>query len=176
MPQSILDELSRLGSIGDLIGSVAAFSNLPSVNNAGLTGLVTSQIQSYDLILVQDASADSHGNNALYEATTTTQAGAAVTWVFLMNFDITIPAQKTRQFSATTDVPTVVGETGYTVSDDVNTAYTTDPDMVEVYVNGIIEPGFTISSKKLALTGYPTTGWTSDDKVDIYYYGIPSAG
>jgi hypothetical protein len=123
-------------------------------------------------VVVDDASADSHGTNAMYEATTTKTAGAAVTWAYLAKF--ATPggaAQKTRKLYLATNVSAVISSAPV-VSDAVYAAYTENAAMVEVYVNGMQEKDFTInSSKEFSLTGYTADGWTSADAVDIYYYG-----
>jgi hypothetical protein len=173
LPDAVIKAISKLNVIGDLIGSVEAFSNLPSVNNAGLTGLVTSQIGNHDLIIVEDASADNHGNNAIYEATTTDIAGASVTWTYLAAFETTVGGGKSWTKAASTTADVVLGEDGYVCSDAIIAAYTANASYVRIEVNGLNEPGFTIdtsSTKKLTLTGYSASDWTSADTVVIYIY------
>lgn len=164
--QELRDELARLGTIGDLIGGIDTFAALPTVNNAGFTGLVKTQIQNHDLLLVADASADGHGMDAIYEAATTSTAGGAVSWTFVINFK-----QKNWHAELSSNVPAVVG-TPPTVSDACYAAYTTSAANVRVLVNGLEETGFTISAAKvLTLTGYTADGWTSGDTVSALYFG-----
>jgi hypothetical protein len=170
MPSAWTDELERLGSIGDLIGGIDTFAGLPTVNNAGFSGLVKTQIEAHDLLVVRDASADNHGKNALYEASTTATAGDALSWTFLVNFDLTFPAPKEWRTDITTDVPTAIA-TPQTVGDAAYAAYMENPLNVQVYVGPVREFDFAIdSSKKLTLSNYTADGWTAEDTVRVLYF------
>jgi hypothetical protein len=163
-------ELDRLSTIGDLIGGVNTFENLPATNT-GVTGSglsiipTVTKIKTHDLIIVTDARGDNKGSNAIFEAVTTGGDGDAVTWTFVMN--MSIPTLK-RVLVSSSNVPDVLdGEV--TVGEDVKNIYDTDEDRLELYVNGLFESGFTIDDNNtLELTGYTTTGWTADDTVKFY--------
>jgi hypothetical protein len=169
-------ELSRLSRIGDLIGGASTFADLPTENDA-LTGAGLSiideviQIKSHDIIVVADALADGHGRNAIYEASTTTTAGDAVTWAYVTNMEFPIPK---RTLVLSTNVPAVIGGTVDVIADDVYAIWNSDHKAVEVFVNGLYETGFIIdeNTKKLSLTGYPTDGWTAEDIVEVFVWKV----
>jgi hypothetical protein len=167
-------ELSRLSTIGDLIGGAATFADLPTENDdflgAGLSIIDdVTQIKSHDLIIVSDALADGHGRNAIYEASTADATGEDVTWSYVMNMVVPIPK---RTSVLSTNVPAVIGGTADVIADDVYAIWNSDHKTVEVFVNGLYETGFTIdeTTKKLSLTGYPTDGWTAADVVEVFVW------
>jgi hypothetical protein len=166
-------ELDRLSTIGDLVGGVDTYEHLPTENDE-FTGtgvsLISSltQIKAHDLVIVSDATGDGKGRNAVYEADTSNTEGDGVTWSFVMNMIVPLPKRTTV---LSTTVPAVVGSTPPTVTDEVKTSWTNDPQSVEVFVNGLYEPAFTINNnKKLVLTNYPTTGWTDNDIVEVFIW------
>jgi hypothetical protein len=165
------NELKRLSTIGDLIGGVDTFSHLPTENDdfgegASIIASVT-KIKSHDLVIVSDATEDSRGLNAIYEASTSETEGDDVTWSYVMNMVVPIPK---RVASLSTTVQNVL-DGNVTVDDDVKNIWDSDPQAVEVFVNGLYETGFTFdSSKKLVLTNYPTEGWTNADTVEIFIW------
>jgi hypothetical protein len=89
-----------------------------------------------------------------------------------LNQDLQNELNQRRRSALSSNVPAVVN-TPPVVSDACYAAYTESPSLVEVYVNGLLETGFTIdtTAKTLTLTGYTDTGWTADDTVEVFYYG-----
>jgi hypothetical protein len=166
-------ELDRLATLGDLIGGCDTFEHLPTTNDvisgAGLTFIASlTEIDDHDLVMVADASGDSHGINAIYEASTTTTGGAAVTWTFVYNMNVPVVNVPVRTSVLSSDIATAVA-TPPAVAVAVKNAWTANPLSVEVYVNGLNEPDFTIdTNSKLQLTGYTADGWTIDDSLEVY--------
>jgi hypothetical protein len=71
----------------------------------------------------------------------------------------------------TSDVLTVTGETPPTVSGEIKNIWGEDPRALEVFVNGLYESGFSINGdNELVLSGYPTSGWTSQDTVEVFVW------
>ena len=165
-------ELDRLSTIGDVIGGVDAYDHLPATNTAvsgtGVSLLPSvTRIKEHDLVIVADASGDSHGLNAIYEADTTGTAGANVTWVFIYNMETPQVHVPVRTSVLTSNVPAVVG-TPPALSEAVKAAWDANPASVEVLINGLGETGFTVdSNRKLQLTGYTADGWTAEDTVEV---------
>jgi hypothetical protein len=166
------NELERLSKIGDLIGGVDIYDHLPTVNDDFGTGTSiiadVTQIKSHDLVIVSDATSVSKGKNAVFEAATTAEEGAAVTWSFVMNMIVPLPK---RVSVLVTDVPTVTGGNPPVLSSEIKSIWSGDPQAVEVFVNGLYESGFSINGdSELILTGYPTNGWTSQDIVEVFVW------
>jgi hypothetical protein len=165
------NELKRLSTIGDLIGGVDTFSNLPTENDefgegASIIASVT-KIKSHDLVIVSDATADGHGLNAIYEASTSETEGDEVSWTYVMNMEVPLPK---RVASLSTTVQNAL-DGSVAVDGDVKAIWDADPQAVEVFVNGLYETGFTFdSSNKLVLTNYPAEGWTEADTVEIFVW------
>jgi hypothetical protein len=173
LSEALKGELDRLSTIGDVIGGVDFYGNMPAnnlnISGGGLSLLPSvSQIKKHDLIIVADATEDSHGLNAIYEADTAETAGDDVAWVFVYNMETPQVYVPVRTSVLTSNVPAVVG-TPPVLSTTVKAAWDANPASVEVLINGLSETGFTIdSSRKLQLTGYTVDGWTSADTVEVF--------
>ena len=166
-------ELDRLSTIGDVIGGVDVYDHLPATNTAvsgtGVSLLPSvTRIKAHDLVIVSDATDDSNGLNAIYEADTTATAGAGVTWTFIYNMETPQVHVPVRTGVLTSNVPAVVG-TPPALSTAVKAAWDANPASVEVLINGLSETGFTLSSdRQLQLTGYTADGWTAEDTVEVF--------
>jgi hypothetical protein len=175
LSDELKNELNRLSTIGDLIGGVDKYENLPTTNTdisgTGISIIGTvSKIKSHDIIIVSDATSVNKGRNAMYEAASASdEDAAALTWTFVMNMIVPLPK---RHLALTTNVPAIMGSSGTpTVTNEVKTIWTNDHLDVEVYVNGLHEAGFEINSdNEIVLIGYPSTGWTGADTVEVYYW------
>jgi hypothetical protein len=171
LSEELKTELNRLGSIGDLIGGCAAYANLPTTNTDvtgnGLTIIgTTTQIKSHDLIIVSDATGANKGRNAIFEAATSDTAGGAVTWTYVMNMVVPIPI---RNNVLKSNVVTVLGSGNPALTTGTYSIWNANRAMVEVYINGLSETGFTITTaEKLQLTGYTASGWTTSDVVEVF--------
>jgi hypothetical protein len=186
----LIAELERISTIGDVIGSVDTYAHLPQKNNKfvdennlPLPGLnlvsTVTQIMPHDLIVVNDASEQTDGENlnAIYEAGTTKTAGDDIVWTFLYSIHVPTPPEvhvpiRTKGLAADFTMDMYTATVKPEVTGTCYTAATNNRLSVEVYINGLNEPNWTIQNVSgkyvLTLTGYPYTGWTSDDSLEVY--------